>query len=93
MQPVTGLRTACRQARPPALQRDANFRYLSLEISSKLRSRNSYFFVSVMGTATSVLECSKRYPWQPEANCTTGSVPYGAFGSNPSITGVGVRLF
>lgn len=45
-----------------------------------------------MGAATSVLECSNRYPWLGEVNCTVGSVAYGEFGSNPSITGIGVCI-
>ncbi|KAL2064497.1 hypothetical protein VTL71DRAFT_4991 [Oculimacula yallundae] len=45
-----------------------------------------------MGTATSVLECSKRYEWLPEINCTSGSVAHGDFGSNPAITGIGTDI-
>lgn len=46
----------------------------------------------IMGTATSILECSTRYPWLGKVNCTAGSVAYGEFGSNPSITGIGVCI-
>jgi len=43
-----------------------------------------------MGTATSVMECKKKYDWLPDMNCTAGSIRYGEFASDPSITGVGV---
>lgn len=46
-----------------------------------------------MGTATSVLECSNRYPYLPEVNCNASSVEFGQFSSNPAITGVGVSFF
>jgi len=46
-----------------------------------------------MGTATSVLECSNRYPYLPEVNCSASSVEFGNFPSNPAITGVGVSFF
>jgi hypothetical protein len=46
-----------------------------------------------MGTATSVLECSNRYPYLPEVNCNASSVEFGNFPSNPAITGVGVSFF
>ena len=45
-----------------------------------------------MGTSNSVLQCSTRYPWLPEVECTSGSVPYGSFASNPAITGIGVSF-
>ncbi|KAF8848435.1 hypothetical protein BDZ45DRAFT_283548 [Acephala macrosclerotiorum] len=45
-----------------------------------------------MGTATSVLACSNRYPWLGEVNCTQGSVAFGEFGSNASITGIGTDI-
>ena len=45
-----------------------------------------------MGTATSVLKCQTRYEWLGPINCTMGSVPFGEFGSNPNITGIGVSL-
>jgi hypothetical protein len=46
-----------------------------------------------MGTATSVLQCSNRYPYLPEVNCNASSVEFGQFPSNPAITGVGVSFF
>jgi len=45
-----------------------------------------------MGTATSVLVCDNRYPWLGGVNCTTDSVPFGQFGSNASITGIGTDI-
>lgn len=48
--------------------------------------------LSNMGTATSVLECSKQYPYLPEVNCNASSVEFGNFPSNPAITGVGVSF-
>jgi hypothetical protein len=46
---------------------------------------------SIMGTATSVVECANRYPYLPEVNCTKSSVEFGQFTSNPAVTGIGVR--
>lgn len=45
-----------------------------------------------MGTASSVLECSTRYSWLPPIECRSGSVPFGSFGSNPAITGIGTDI-
>ncbi|KUJ18650.1 uncharacterized protein LY89DRAFT_501176 [Mollisia scopiformis] len=45
-----------------------------------------------MGTATSVLECQTRYEWLGPINCTLDSVPFGQFGSNASITGIGTDI-
>jgi len=45
-----------------------------------------------MGAATSVAECASQYPSLKSIKCGTGSVAFGEFPSNPSITGVGVCL-